>query len=232
MGHTSFVPDEELDALPPLPSVMPDQQCRLPTLPDRTLWSIDLRNHDRPEPVLAEVERIAAAAFSAPSDEPASAASGVTRVEETTQPRWHPVIDFSRCNGCQDCVQFCVFKVLGVDNAGTLLVLRPDNCHKVCAACARICPTGAIQLPRHCYPALAGDPSAPREGMKNNPSPSPGATSPEDLGRMELSRTKALGRSSKVDRPQCQEHSVGRAPTRPPHARQELSLDGPGTPAG
>jgi NAD-dependent dihydropyrimidine dehydrogenase PreA subunit len=168
----------------------------------------------------------------APSGEPASAASGAPRIEEETQPRWHPVIDFGRCNGCLDCVQFCVFKVLGVDDAGTLLVLRPDECYDVCAACARICPTGAIQLPRHCYPAIAGDPSAPREGMKNNPSPSPGATSPEELGRIELWRAKALGRRSRVDKLQGQDNSVGKAPTRPPHTRQEFSLDGPGTPAG
>jgi NAD-dependent dihydropyrimidine dehydrogenase PreA subunit len=228
MGHTSFFPEEELDALPPPPPNMPDEQRHLLDLPNRTLWCIDLRDHDRSEPVLAEVERIMAAVFGAPvpapTDMPAGPANSTTLVEEVTQPRWYPVIDFSRCNHCQDCVKFCEFKVYGVDDAGMLLVLRPDDCFNRCAACARICPSGAIQLPHHCYPAIAGDPSAAREGMKSNPTPSPHATSPEDLAGIEMWRAIALWKKLNPDKPQGKNSGVGKNPISPPHTRQQFSL--------
>jgi hypothetical protein len=81
-----------------------------------------------------------------------------TRVEEETPRRWYPVIDFSRCTNCMECIDFCLFGVYGVDAAETILVEQPDNCRKGCPACSRVCPENAIMFPQHKTPAIAGSP--------------------------------------------------------------------------
>lgn len=82
----------------------------------------------------------------------------VARVEEKTGRRWYPVIDFSRCTNCMECLDFCLFGVYGVDQADTILVEQPDNCKKGCPACSRVCPENAIIFPQHKTPAIAGSP--------------------------------------------------------------------------
>ena len=72
------------------------------------------------------------------------------------QRRWYPVIDFSRCTNCMECIDFCLFGVYGVDQADTILVEQPDNCRKGCPACSRVCPENAIIFPQHKTPAIAG----------------------------------------------------------------------------
>ena len=73
--------------------------------------------------------------------------------------RWYPVIDYSRCTNCMECIDFCLFGVYGVDQQETILVEQPDNCRKGCPACSRVCPENAIIFPQHKTPAIAGDPS-------------------------------------------------------------------------
>ena len=84
------------------------------------------------------------------------APSEVTRIEETGGRRWYPVIDFSRCTNCMECIDFCLFGVYGVDDGETILVEQPDNCRKGCPACSRVCPENAIMFPQHKTPAIAG----------------------------------------------------------------------------
>jgi NAD-dependent dihydropyrimidine dehydrogenase PreA subunit len=72
--------------------------------------------------------------------------------------RWYPVIDFSRCTNCMECIDFCLFGVYGVDKAETILVEQPDNCRKGCPACSRVCPENAIIFPQHKTPTIAGAP--------------------------------------------------------------------------
>ena len=72
------------------------------------------------------------------------------------QRRWYPIIDFSRCTNCMECIDFCLFGVYGVDQAETILVEQPDNCRKGCPACSRVCPENAIIFPQHKTPAIAG----------------------------------------------------------------------------
>lgn len=83
---------------------------------------------------------------------------GITKVEEYPTRRWYPVIDFSRCTNCMECIDFCLFGVYGVDRAETILVEQPDNCRKGCPACSRVCPENAIIFPQHKTPAIAGAP--------------------------------------------------------------------------
>jgi len=77
-------------------------------------------------------------------------------LETPDQRRWYPVIDFSRCTNCMECIDFCLFGVYGVDQAETILVEQPDNCRKGCPACSRVCPENAIIFPQHKTPAIAG----------------------------------------------------------------------------
>ena len=78
------------------------------------------------------------------------------RIEEGGNRRCYPVIDFSRCTNCMECIDFCLFGVYGVDQAETILVEQPDNCRKGCPACSRVCPENAIIFPQHKTPAIAG----------------------------------------------------------------------------
>ena len=81
---------------------------------------------------------------------------GPIRVAEETPRRWYPVIDYSRCTNCMECIDFCLFGVYGVDRQETILVEQPDNCRKGCPACSRVCPENAIIFPQHKTPAIAG----------------------------------------------------------------------------
>ena len=80
------------------------------------------------------------------------------RIDEHPARRWYPVIDYSRCTNCMECIDFCLFGVYGVDRGETILVEQPDNCRKGCPACSRVCPENAIMFPQHKTPAIAGAP--------------------------------------------------------------------------
>lgn len=84
--------------------------------------------------------------------------ASVSRVEEEAGRRWYPVIDYSRCTNCMECIDFCLFGVYGVDKVETILVEQPDNCRKGCPACSRVCPENAIIFPQHKTPTIAGAP--------------------------------------------------------------------------
>ena len=109
---------------------------------------------------LAPREQAASIAVSEPPSEPLavvpSESPQPTRVAEETGRRWYPVIDYSRCTNCMECIDFCLFGVYGVDRAETILVEQPDNCRKGCPACSRVCPENAIVFPQHKTPSIAG----------------------------------------------------------------------------
>ena len=83
-------------------------------------------------------------------------AAALTRIDEEPGRRWYPVIDYSRCTNCMECIDFCLFGVYGVDKVETILVEQPDNCRKGCPACSRVCPENAIIFPQHKTPTIAG----------------------------------------------------------------------------
>jgi Pyruvate/2-oxoacid:ferredoxin oxidoreductase delta subunit len=72
--------------------------------------------------------------------------------------RWYPVIDYSRCTNCMECLDFCLFGVYGVDSMERLIVETQDNCKRGCPACSRVCPEQAIMFPDFKSPAIAGAP--------------------------------------------------------------------------
>jgi NAD-dependent dihydropyrimidine dehydrogenase PreA subunit len=153
LGRTSFFsPDEEVEA---------DRATRESERPDRIIWCLDLRGSPDAAGILSEIERIAAGV--APGRGHVSTVDARhRRVEEVVLQRWYPVIDYRRCENCLECLNFCLFGVFGLDEAGRIFVEQPDACRDGCPACSRICPPAAILFPEHPDGAIAGDPSAAR----------------------------------------------------------------------
>lgn len=69
---------------------------------------------------------------------------------------WFPVIDYSRCTNCMQCLSFCLFDVYGVEN-GKIQVQNNDNCKTNCPACSRVCPEVAIMFPKYQSGPINGD---------------------------------------------------------------------------
>lgn len=76
---------------------------------------------------------------------------------------WFPVIDYDRCKGCKQCMDFCLFGVYAVEEDGSVRVENPANCKPNCPACARICPEAAIMFPKYHASPINGDEVRPDE---------------------------------------------------------------------
>jgi len=130
----------------------------------RTIWCLDLRGHAEAGPLFAEIERLIVKSTGRPLSrvdvEVVADGEGAARLQEVTQPRWYPVINYDRCANCLECLNFCLFGVFGIDVDGQLIAEVPDACRDGCPACARVCPSHAIMFPHHDNPAIAGDPNA------------------------------------------------------------------------
>lgn len=134
----------------------------------RTIHCIDLKVTDQPERIREEVQRILSIEGDADANSNSLPVVGgkLVQIDEQTNRRWYPVIDFDRCTNCMECVDFCLFGVYGVDGVENILVEQPDNCRKGCPACSRVCPENAIIFPQHKAPAIAGATTAGDEGFK------------------------------------------------------------------
>jgi NAD-dependent dihydropyrimidine dehydrogenase PreA subunit len=98
-------------------------------------------------------------------------AGKLDRVDEAVGERWYPVIDYSRCTGCKECLEFCLFGVFDTAEDSRVAASAPDACKPGCPACSRVCPEQAIMFPMHdSDAAIAGsddgeitpfDPSSP-----------------------------------------------------------------------
>jgi NAD-dependent dihydropyrimidine dehydrogenase PreA subunit len=77
------------------------------------------------------------------------------------QPRawkpWFPVIDYSRCTNCMQCLSFCLFEVYAVSPEGKIRVQNQSNCKTDCPACSRVCPEVAILFPKYRHSPINGD---------------------------------------------------------------------------
>lgn len=156
------IADMEMDDNPLADRVINEQPR-----PDRQIYSLDLRLRESPDPYLEEICRIMGLASSdSPAKPDAPPDDALFKIEEPTGRRWYPVIDFSRCTNCMECIDFCLFGVYGVDDVETILVEQPDNCRKGCPACSRVCPANAIIFPQHKTPAIAGSAISDAGGLK------------------------------------------------------------------
>lgn len=70
---------------------------------------------------------------------------------------WFPVIDYSRCTNCMQCLSFCLFDVYGVSKENKIQVQNNDNCKTNCPACSRVCPEVAIMFPKYQGGPINGD---------------------------------------------------------------------------
>ena len=149
-------------------------------VPNRKIYCIDLRAYDDAQIYLEEIHRIANEATvqtvdlmqwiqGNPKQEqlerylqprtPSENSNGNGQPAETAvKRRWYPVIDYSRCTNCMECIDFCLFGVYGVDHQERILVEEQDSCKKGCPACSRVCPENAIIFPGHKTPTIAGAP--------------------------------------------------------------------------
>jgi NAD-dependent dihydropyrimidine dehydrogenase PreA subunit len=80
--------------------------------------------------------------------------------------RWYPVIDYSRCTNCLECLDFCLFGVYGVDAFERIVTENQDQCKKGCPACSRVCPQQAIMFPEYKSAAIAGADTGAVGGLK------------------------------------------------------------------
>ncbi len=133
----------------------------------RSIHCIDLKITEQPDEIQREIERIVQSQSDPDKNHSLPIVGGkLVQVEEQTNRRWYPVIDFDRCTNCMECVDFCLFGVYGVDGVENILVEQPDNCRKGCPACSRVCPENAIIFPQHKAPAIAGATTQGDEGFK------------------------------------------------------------------
>jgi Pyruvate/2-oxoacid:ferredoxin oxidoreductase delta subunit len=70
---------------------------------------------------------------------------------------WFPVIDYSRCTNCMQCLSFCLFDVYGVSQDSKIQVQNQSNCKTDCPACSRVCPEVAIMFPKYRHGPINGD---------------------------------------------------------------------------
>ena len=143
-----------------------DRVTDLQPRPARKIHCIDLKLHNDPTVFIEEIRTIIGEEAKETNASLPIVGGQLVQVEEQTSRRWYPVIDFSRCTNCMECVDFCLFGVYGVDGGENILVEQPDNCRKGCPACSRVCPENAIIFPQHKAPAIAGAETAGDEGFK------------------------------------------------------------------
>lgn len=126
------------------------EELKTPTV-ELTSW---INGNPKPE----QMERYLSATGNGKAEPQSAPAATPTVIDEDPARRWYPVIDFSRCTNCLECIDFCLFGVYGIDAQETILVEQPDNCRQGCPACSRVCPENAIIFPQHKTPTIAGSP--------------------------------------------------------------------------
>jgi NAD-dependent dihydropyrimidine dehydrogenase PreA subunit len=162
------------------------------TIPDRHIYCLDLRDFNTADPYLGEIRRIATEckerqakkeaerAAAKPtfvelglptangngSPGPAMAAFSPEQLLAAPNRRWYPVIDYSRCTNCLECLDFCLFGVYDVNPLDQIVVQNQDNCKKGCPACSRVCPEQAIMFPEYKTAAIAGAPVGAISNLK------------------------------------------------------------------
>ena len=61
---------------------------------------------------------------------------------------WYPTIDYSKCDFCMECDEFCPHHVFERRDEGPkLVVANINNCVVFCRACSKTCGPDAISFP-------------------------------------------------------------------------------------
>ena len=197
-GETQLKPpaddEDEADSESDTPVDKPEAIGPSGEIPDRYIYTLDLRDSNKHEAYVAEIKRIAAEckerreakAREKATNNPAIIQLGLSVREEQGADaprspmqaftpeallapagrRWYPVIDYSRCTNCLECLDFCLFGVYGVDAMERILVENQDQCKKGCPACSRVCPQQAIIFPEYKSAAIAGAETGAVGGLK------------------------------------------------------------------
>jgi NAD-dependent dihydropyrimidine dehydrogenase PreA subunit len=183
LGETKLKPEDEEEADERAKEEATEEEKPAPPqgigatdVPERWIYTLDLRDHTDFRVFVEEVRRIAeeCVARRAAMTQPALVQLGVPesprftpeQMQKTPGRRWYPVIDYSRCTNCMECLDFCLFGVYGVDGLDRILVENQDNCKKGCPACSRVCPSQAIMFPDYKTPAIAGAEVGAVTGLK------------------------------------------------------------------
>lgn len=195
-GETRLKPpsedDDDEDAKTDTPVDKPEAIGPTGVIPDRHIYTLDLRDSNKHEAFVAEIQRIVAEcrerreakarekavnspailqlglSLSKPEAEVPAHQQAFTP-EALLAPagrRWYPVIDYSRCTNCLECLDFCLFGVYGVDSLERIVTENQDQCKKGCPACSRVCPQQAIIFPEYKSPAIAGAETGAVTGLK------------------------------------------------------------------
>jgi NAD-dependent dihydropyrimidine dehydrogenase PreA subunit len=192
-GETQLKPpaDDEDEAESDTPVEKPEAIGPAGEIPDRFIYTLDLRDSNKYEAYVAEIKRIStecrerrdAKSREKAANNPAIIQLGLSLKSDAEVPtsqqaftpeamlspagrRWYPVIDYSRCTNCLECLDFCLFGVYGVDSLERILVENQDQCKKGCPACSRVCPQQAIIFPEYKSPAIAGAETGAVGGLK------------------------------------------------------------------
>jgi NAD-dependent dihydropyrimidine dehydrogenase PreA subunit len=194
-GETKLKPptedEEEPEAEAETPVEKPEAIGPSGEIPDRYIYTLDLRDSNKYEAYVAEIKRISAEcrerreakAREKAANSPAIIQLGLSLKPDADVPpaqqaftpeamlapagrRWYPVIDYSRCTNCLECLDFCLFGVYGVDSLERILVENQDQCKKGCPACSRVCPQQAIIFPEYKSAAIAGAETGAVGGLK------------------------------------------------------------------
>lgn len=182
-------------------------------IPDRHIYTLDLRDSNKHDAYVTEVRRIVAecrdrraakvreaAAANAPvlqlglslsKPEPTPTFDAQALLAPAGR-RWYPVIDYSRCTNCLECLDFCLFGVYGVDSFERILVENQDQCKKGCPACSRVCPQQAIIFPEYKSAAIAGAETGVVGGLKIDLSRLFGGDAGDALGAAVSERDREL----------------------------------------
>jgi len=108
---------------------------------------LDMRTSDA-ESILEHFAPVASTNEKRPTDMHSPHEAANTEAPPDSWVPWFPVIDYSRCSNCRQCLSFCLFGVYETTEDGTVVVANPSNCKNNCPACARICPEIAIMFPK------------------------------------------------------------------------------------
>jgi NAD-dependent dihydropyrimidine dehydrogenase PreA subunit len=152
----------------------------------------NLQEHQKANPTLVQLGTPGANATRLAIPDPVdSAPANAFAPEQLLKPperRWYPVIDYSRCTNCMECIDFCLFGVYGADQNERILVENQDNCKRGCPACSRVCPEHAIIFPDYKTPAIAGAPVGAVSGLKIDLSKLFGGTDAINIAAQERDR--------------------------------------------